>query len=213
MGVKYNVYDFNLAYQSKSQEFSNTINNPDFSYWGEDSHEPQIGKMQKQCSSIATHAEFTESIGSDKKYFLFLCRHWKLHRIALMSMLHKLGLDNNLVSWDNKFFDENTIRDFQNIDYNPEFVELIKTTSRHLDIEDLTKIAGYGFESKDIYLNSYISLVSESIFFQIDADENGLSDFPTGYLSEKIWKPIGHSQPFILAGPSKSLKYLLVSFG
>jgi hypothetical protein len=208
MGVKYNVYDFNLAYQSKSQEFSNTINNPDFSYWGEDSHEPQIGKMQKKCSSIATHAEFTESIGSDKKDFLFLCRHWKLHRIALMSMLHKLGLDNNLVSWDNKFFDENTIRDFQNIDYNPEFVELIKTTSRHLDIEDLTKIAGYGFESKDIYLNSYISLVSESIFFQIDADENGLSDFPTGYLSEKIWKPIGHSQPFILAGPSKSLKYL-----
>ena len=123
-------------------------------------------------------------------------------------MLHKLGLDNNLVSWDNKFFDENTVRDFQNIDYNPEFVELIRTTSRHLDIEDLTKVAGYGFENKDIYLNSYISLVSESIFFQRDVNDDGLSDFPTGYLSEKIWKPIGHSQPFILAGPSKSLKYL-----
>lgn len=137
-----------------------------------------------------------------------MCRHWKLHRLLLMSMLHKLGLDDNLVSWDNKLFDENTIRDFENIDYNPEFVELIRTTSRHLDIEDLTKIAGYGFENKDIYLNSYISLVSESIFFQKDVDENGFSEFPTGYLSEKIWKPIGHSQPFILAGPSKSLQYL-----
>ncbi len=27
-------------------------------------------------------------------------------------------------------------------------------------------------------------------------------------MSEKIWKPIGHCQPFILAAPSKSLQYL-----
>jgi len=40
------------------------------------------------------------------------------------------------------------------------------------------------------------------VFFQ---SENG---FPTGYLSEKIWKPIGHAQPFILAGPAHSLKYI-----
>ena len=30
MGVNYNVFDFNLAYVSKSQEFNNTINNPNF---------------------------------------------------------------------------------------------------------------------------------------------------------------------------------------
>jgi hypothetical protein len=79
---------------------------------------------------------------------------------------------------------------------------LIKTTSKHLDIEDITKIAGYGYEDKNLYLNSYLSIVSESVFFQNEID------FPTGYLSEKIWKPIGHSQPFILAGPAHSLKYI-----
>jgi hypothetical protein len=208
MGVGYNVYDFNLALQSKAQEFNKTIADPNFSFWGENSHETQVGKMERNVSSIATYSEFEESIGKDKKDFLFLCRHWKFHRLILLNTLYKLNLDNNLVSWDNRFYHDHIVHDFQNYEYSPEFVELIKTTSRSLDITDLTKIAGYGFENKDIYLNSYISLVSESIFFQENINEEGLSEFPTGYLSEKIWKPIGHSQPFILAGPSKSLKYL-----
>jgi hypothetical protein len=208
MGVEYNVYDFNLALQSKSQEFNKTLNDPNFSFWGEDSHETQVGKMGRNVSSIATYSEFEQSIGTDKKDFLFLCRHWKLHRLILMNTLYKLNLDNNLVSWDNRLYHPNIVENFEAYEKSPEFVELIKTTSRTLDIDDLTRIAGYGFENKDIYLNSYISLVSESIFFQENADEYGISDFPTGYLSEKIWKPIGHSQPFILAGPSKSLEYL-----
>ena len=208
LGVGYNVYDFNLALQSKSQEFNKTLNDPNFSFWGEDSHETQVGKMKRNVSSIATYSEFEESIGKDKKDFLFLCRHWKLHRLILMNTLYKLNLDNNLVSWDNRLYHEHVVHDFQNYEKSPEFVELIKTTSRTLDIEDLTRIAGYGFENKDIYLNSYISLVSESIFFQENINEYGISEFPTGYLSEKVWKPIGHSQPFILAGPSKSLEYL-----
>lgn len=208
LGVDYNVYDFNMALQSKSQEFNKTLNDPNFSFWGPDSHESQVGKMQRNVNSVATYAEFEESIGKNKKDFLFLCRHWKLHRLILMNTLYKLGLDNNLVSWDNRFYHSHIVEHFENYEQSPEFVELIKTTSRTLDIDDLTRIAGYGFESKDMYLNSYISLVSESIFFQENADENGISQFPTGYLSEKIWKPIGHSQPFILAAPSKSLEYL-----
>lgn len=209
LGVGYNVYDFNLALQSKSQEFNKTINDPNFSFWGEDSHETQVGKMGRNVSSIATHSEFENSIGTDKKDFLFLCRHWKLHRLILLNTLYKLNLDNNLVSWDNRFYHKDIVNDFQRNERNTsEFIELIKSTSRSLDVEDIMRIAGYGFENKDIYLNSYISLVSESIFFQDNINEYGLSEFPTGYLSEKIWKPIGHSQPFILAGPSKSLEYL-----
>lgn len=208
LGVGYNVYDFNMALQSKSQEFNKTLNDPNWSFWGPDSHESQVGKMQRNVSSIATYSEFEKSIGEDKKDFLFLCRHWKLHRLMLMNTLFKLNLDNNLVSWDNRFYHDHIVQDFEKFEQNPEFIELIKTTSRTLDIDDLTRIAGYGFENKDIYLNSYISLVTESIFFQENVDEEGLSEFPTGYLSEKIWKPIGHSQPFILAAPSKSLEYL-----
>ena len=52
-----------------------------------------------------------------------------------------------------------------------------------------------------------MSIVTESVFLQEDIN------FPSGYLSEKIWKPIGHCQPFILAGPSKSLQHIKERFG
>jgi hypothetical protein len=92
-------------------------------------------------------------------------------------------------------------------DKNEEFAELIKETSRYIDVQDLVNVSGYGFENKDMYLKTYISLVTESIFFQSDIN------YPTGFISEKIWKPVGQCQPFILAGPSKSLKYIKERFG
>jgi len=202
IGVKYNVFNFNLAHLSKSKEFNNTITNIDYKHWLENENEPEISKIENIKSSIALYTDFLESIGKDKKDFLFLCRHWKLHRLLAISKLHKLGLDKNLISWNNKFYDENVVNNFLNIDNNIDLAQLIKNESRILDVQDLTKIYGHGFENKDIYLNSYISLVSESKFFQNEID------FPTGYLSEKIWKPIGHSQPFILMAPAKSLEYI-----
>lgn len=209
MGVKYNVFDFNLAYLSKSKEFNNTLDNPDFVYWGEKSHEPQIGIVEQPKSSVATYEEFEQSIDSDKVDFLFLCRHWKLHRLMILSKLHKQGrLFKDNISWDNKFYHQGVIDEFLKHDDNPELANILKTTSRHLDVNDLTKIAGYGFENKQMYLSSYISIVSESIFFQRREEGDVYVEFPTGYLSEKIWKPIGHAQPFILAGPANSLKYL-----
>jgi hypothetical protein len=68
-------------------------------------------------------------------------------------------------------------------------------------------VSGYGYENKEMYLDTYISIVTESIFFQTDID------YPTGFISEKIWKPIGHCQPFILAGPSKSLRHIKERYG
>jgi hypothetical protein len=128
-----------------------------------------------------------------------------------------LGLDKNLISWDNKFYHEDSISELLMHDNNPEFAKLVSETSSILDIQDLTKIAGYGFEDKNLYLNSYISLVTESIFFQCKIEANSANEvfakFPTGYISEKIWKPIGHCQPFILTAPAKSLKYIRERFG
>lgn len=210
LGYNYNVLDYNQALLAKSQEFFNTLNNPNFSYWGEDNHEPQVGRIQPRKNTVVKYDEFEKSIGSEKKDFLFLCRHWKIHRLVLLHKLYELGLDTSLVSWDNRFYDEGFIRDNVNYFNNPDFINLIKNESRHLDIDDLTKISGYGFEDKNIYLNSYLSIVTESIFFQIRENGNNApeAEFPTGYLSEKVWKPIGHCQPFILAGPAKSLEYI-----
>jgi hypothetical protein len=208
LGLKYNVADYSLNMVAKSQEFINVMNNPDYRYWGDNSNEPQVGAIKSAVSTIATQEEFQESIGRDKKDFLLLSRHWKLHRLLLLSHLHKFGLDKSLVSWDNRFYTKHLVEEMYIHDRNEEFGKLIEETSSLLDIQDLTKIAGFGFEDKNIYLNSYISIVTESIFFQSKGPDDIFVNFPTGYLSEKIFKPIGHCQPFILAGPAKSLEYL-----
>jgi hypothetical protein len=191
----------------KAQEFYNTINNPNFSYWGEGSYEPQFGTVRQNTTSIVTSEEFLQSIGNDRKDFLLLNRHWKLHRLLLLSQLHKLGFEKSLVSWDKQFSYQLDKDLFLMHDDNEEFLKLITETSSLLDISDLTKIAGFGFENKEIYLNTYLSIVTESVYFQEH------EDFPSGYLSEKVWKPIGHCQPFILAGPSKSLEHIRERFG
>jgi hypothetical protein len=202
LGVNYKVIDFNWAHHLKSTEFWNTLNMPGWTFWPKDTYEPQFGKTEKINSSVSLFDEFEKNIESDKKDFLFLCRHWKTHRLILLSVLHTLGLENNLVSWNKKFYEEHIVEHFLKIEKNTQLVELMKNTTKQLDIEDISKIAGYGYEDKNLYLNSYLSIVTESVFFQEE------TDFPTGYLSEKIWKPIGHCQPFILAGPEKSLQYI-----
>lgn len=207
LGAKYNIIDYSYNMLSKGQEFHNTLSNPDFSYWGKGSYEPQFGTIEENKNSVATKEEFLESIGKFKKDFLSLNRHWKLHRLILLSQLHKLGFENNLVSWDKQFSFQLNRELFLQYDNNEELLKLITETSSLLDIKDLTKIAGFGFENKQIYLDTYLSIVTESIYFQED------KNFPSGYLSEKIWKPIGHCQPFILAGPSKSLKHIRERFG
>ena len=47
-----------------------------------------------------------------------------------------------------------------------------------------------------------ISILSETFFYE-----------ESGYLSEKIWKPIAHGHPFILIGPQNSLKFIKKEFG
>ena len=207
LNVNYKVIDYSYNMIGKAQEFNNTLTNPDYSYWGEGSYEPQFGTIEHRKNSVTTSQEFLESIGTEKKDFLLLNRHWKLHRLLLLSQLHKLGFEKSLVSWDKQFSYQLDRDSFLMHDNNEEFLKLITETSSLLDIQDLTKIAGFGFENKEIYLNTYLSIVTESIFFQ--EHEN----FPSGYLSEKVWKPIGHCQPFILAAPSKSLEHIRERFG
>jgi hypothetical protein len=196
IGVNYNVMDSNFYLPFKAREFESILK-------GED----------KTNSTVVTQEDFINNIETDKKDFLLLSRHFKLHRIMLLNKLHRMGLDNNLVSWEKTYYNGGMVEEMLKRDNNLEFAELLKTTSKHLDVDDIVNVWGYGFEDKNLYLNTYISLVTETIFFQSDWRVNEFSTFPTGFISEKIWKPIGHCQPFILAGPAKSLKYIKSKYG
>lgn len=190
LNVNYNIFDHNFYLKFKSHEFNKIIK-----------------EGLENTSTIVSKDDFINNINLDKKDFLLLTRHFKLHRIALLSQLHKLGLENNLISWDKSYYNHSIVEELLKFDENNDFIDLIKNTSKTIDVDDLTKIMGIGFENKEMYLNTYLSIVTESIFFQYDVN------FPSGFLSEKIWKPIGHCQPFILAGPSKSLQYIKEKYG
>ena len=192
LGVKYNFLDYNFYLIFKSLEFGRNI--------------------KSDVPTITTKEEFINSVGKPKKDFLLLTGRWKLHRLLILSQLQKLGIDNNLVSWDNRNYYEKLINEFLKLDNNTKFTEMLKTESKVLDVKDVKEVMGYGFENKEMYLNSYISLVTESIFFEEKTPNSICADFPSGFLSEKIWKPIGHCQPFILIGPAKSLRYIKERF-
>lgn len=187
LDVNYKVFDFNFYLFFKANEF-NTI---------------AMGTNTQ--STIRTKENYINSIEEDKKDFLVLTRHWKLHRIYILNKIHRLGLDNSLVSWESSFFSEHMINFVKQYDDNQEFFDMLQT-SKYVDVEDLVSVWGYGSEQAKIYNDTYLSVVTESMFFQEDVN------FPTGFISEKIWKPIGHCQPFILAGPAGTLKYIRERF-
>jgi hypothetical protein len=189
LNVNYNILNYDFYMKFKSTEFNEVIKN------------------RKSNNSIVNFYDFQSSIGKDKKDFLLLTRHWKLHRLILLNKLHRLGLNNSLVSWEKSYYDQNLINRLIEHDHNLEFIDLITNTSKTIDVDDLINVKGIGHENKEMYLDTYISIVTESIFFQPDVK------FPTGFLSEKIWKPIGHCHPFILVGPSKSLKHIKNEYG
>jgi len=66
-----------------------------------------------------------------------------------------------------------------------------------VDIENIKGARGHGWERKDTYLNSYINITTESLFFE-----------DCWYMSEKIFKPIANLQPFIIIGSPQTLKTL-----
>jgi hypothetical protein len=219
INLNVNFYNHNMPLFSKSEEFNNVLNDPNFDYWS-GSDEPQVGKLYGKKSTILLYDEFKNNIKSEKKDFLVFSRHWNLQRLLLISKLKKLGLDNSLVSWNKKEYSPALAEEFLRLGGDKELLNLMSTTNSVLDIDDITKIAGYGFETKSLYLETYMSIVTESLFFQ-GTNINGIPDpinettpeFISGYLSEKIWKPIGHSHPFIFVGPPKILSFIRDEYG
>ena len=172
MGTNYKYMCHSQALLNKADEYYNIIKDPDYSYWGNDSYEPQVGKIDGLVKSSVHNLDELQEYIQDcanrdtKQDFLFFMRHWKWERLFIIDALFKLGLDNSKVSWNKKLQCGITKKDFLNFIDNKKLYKLLTTTNSILDVEDINLIAGYGFESGYLYQYTYLSIIGESIFWQ-----------------------------------------------
>ncbi len=142
------------------------------------------------------------------KKFLCFNRNLKLHRYFLAYLALKLNLLNDsyfsfLVHSGGGINDINHTLDYYSVDntYAQRIVDIVPC---HLDTHDLPNNQLNGFATnnnkKQLYLNSYIHITSETIF-----DEG---DPKNPFFSEKTFHPITNLQPFIYVGNPYSLRTL-----
>jgi hypothetical protein len=149
------------------------------------------------------------------KKSLCLNRRLSHHRIILISLLldGKYNEDS-LISFDtNMLFSDDIIIDLINDtdDITHSFLndktlkqkcingfrKMKKIGKNVVDYDDIQNVWGFAFEQKESYLDSYFSIVTETLFYR-----------PGNYISEKTWKPIAHLHPFIIVGRPHTLKFL-----
>jgi len=190
--IKVFYWPWSLRY--KSQELKRIHDGDDYKFW--DSID--------QPNTIVTEIDIDNTKIRDTK-FLLMNRRLRPQRMILLCMLGIDFIKNNLVSYDIKLFDRENDLDFYSHHagddvatelYNNS-IDIIKNKIQTIDYDDINSVWGFNFENKKPYLDSYISIVTETNFY-----EEGL------YLSEKTWKPIGHLQPFIQVNKSGALKEL-----
>jgi hypothetical protein len=97
-------------------------------------------------------------------------------------------------------YSESEARAFIGKHNDPILMDLMKNKSSIVDYADIANVHGYGFESKQIYLDTFFHIVGETIYYQ--------DECPSGYVSEKPFKPMAHFQPFVFAGPCGVLNHL-----
>lgn len=129
--------------------------------------------------------------------FHFPIRRFREYRIKLLEQLFL---------YDENFIKNNTISYDLDCENNKDSIlyldkkfkkYLLKNKKQIIDVDGVESICGYSAEYKEPYENSYITIVTETIFKE-----------KYNYISEKTWKPIAHQHPFIMVGKPGILKYL-----
>lgn len=175
----------------------------------------QLLKSEDNGNTFVSDEEFQDKSKKRKHQLVCLNRRIRPHRYAMIAMLHHNNLlENNLVS-----FSLETGKDLNcmgakgrpDIDtmkkicgnrklmetYMSYYDDLDKMSPRTIDFDNLQEIMGIGFESKEPYLDSYFSIVTETGFPE-----------PTKFATEKVFRPMLHFHPFIVYGSQGTLKML-----
>lgn len=168
---------------------------------------------KKHKHSAMTIEDFNSTKNNHRKSnLLCLNRRMRPHRLATLCVLNRNNLiENNDISFQFIFDDcpyyvsdhNHRIFDDEKRDYyEKDFHELKEKKFKYVDYPIAMEAKdgihhGYGWENCKPYLNTYLSIITETDFTN-----------PTGYVSEKTWKPISFFHPFILVGNPKSLEFL-----
>ena len=171
---------------------------------------------QQHKSSAMTLEEFkdTKSI-LRKNTILSMNRRQREHRLATLCVLNHYGLlKGNGVSYQLTFdgpttpyyVDKLITDESKQKKYYQDYRELQNMKYQWVDYPIAMEAKdgvhhGYGWENKEPYLNSYLNITTETDFIN-----------PTGYASEKVWKPFGFFQPVLLVGSPNTLQFVR-SFG
>ena len=192
----------------KSNEIYELLNNHQIYHLADD--------YQQHKSSAMSLDEFKDTKSTLRKNtILSMNRRQREHRLATLCVLnHYKLLKGNGVSYqltfdgpttpyyvDKLFTDEKKYKK-----YYKDYRELQEMKYQWVDYPIALEAKdgvhhGYGWENKQPYLNSYLNITTETDFIN-----------PTGYASEKIWKPFGFFQPVLLVGSQGTLEFIR-SFG
>ncbi len=163
-------------------------------------------------SDVVKVSDLDKNIVRPKKFLCFNRMLNRPHRISTLYAAIKYNLfKDNYFSFVSSLSDdiENSIKacipDATDI---IEISQIMKKNvpyeldTQHLPSDQKNSFASVENNKKDLYLQSYIQLVSETMF----------GDERSPFFSEKIWRPIINMQPFIVMGSQNSL-YILKSLG
>ena len=195
-------------------------------------HYVEIENIEKRINIVCHENQWEQSLSHPphnieysikEKDKLFLCfnRVNRHHRIALLGLI----IENNLL--DRSYYS------FLGTTHSDSSLPVVDTNIlSHLISEDTLWVVKKNIESirdklplalnivgtnenatyiksddAEYFSNSYLSLVTETMFFPHDYETGSYSEYPI-FFSEKIFKPILMKHPFIIVSRAGSLRYL-----
>jgi len=165
-------------------------------------------------NSLMSSDEFKNATNRNKKALIFN-RRVASHRVILLSLLHNDNLIDNVdysIDLSLSVIKNLGLNLTHDTGHNGEpylkndkvkssmvngFFKLNKIKKKTIDYEDIDGVWGFGFENKTNYLNTYFSVITETIFYEYG-----------NYISEKSFKGFAHLHPFVIVGKPGILKYL-----
>lgn len=192
---------YNWALESCSKHWRQILNRPnDYKFYYDISHYESITTEEAVLSK-------KDEIRENR--FLSFNNKLRSHRMYFLSILNNINqLNNNLISYDVTDLDKTQSKssckgELENWVFTEEEVNYyltshdLKTEKQTVDIENIRDARGHGWDRESSYINSYINLTTETLFFE-----------DCHYISEKIFKPIANLQPFVVIGSPFILKEL-----